>query len=384
MSNEAVSTPSQRLHVGLNAQLLSSERGYRNAGVSQYIHWLMAMLPRVSPAVRYTAFGGNSARAYAGWDVRFARPLGRSAAARILWEQIALPREARQAGVDLLHSPVYAGPLLAACPQIVTLHDLSFYLFPHLFPPARRAYLQRITRATTRRAAAIIAVSESTARDAVEILGVSRDRVHVIPNGVNPELRPPSDAQVVALKARYELPDRYVLYLGTLEPRKNLPTLIEAYSIAKRSGIEHTLVIAGGKGWYDEPIYEAVRAAGVVQHVILTGYVPSEHLAALYGAADLFVYPSLYEGFGLPPLEAMACGTPVLVSNVSAMPEVVGNAGVTVNPREPEQIAEAMVALLRDEGRLQTLAVAGRERAAQYSWEKTARRTAALYGEVAV
>ncbi len=383
MSNEAIPAPSQRLHVGLNAQLLSSESGYRNAGVSQYIHWLMTMLPGVSPDVRYTAFGGDRTRAYAGWDVRSTRVPGRSAVARILWEQVALPRAACSAGVDVLHLPVYAGPLFSRCPQIVTLHDLSFYLFPHLFPPARRCYLQRITRATTRRAAAIIAVSETTARDVIEILDVSPARVRVIPNGVNPELHTPSEEEIAALRAHYDLPERYVLYLGTLEPRKNLPTLIEAYGIARRSGVEHGLVIAGGKGWYDEPIYEAVRAAGVQEHVFLIGYVPSEYLAALYGTADLFVYPSLYEGFGLPPLEAMACGVPVLASNVPAMSEVIGKAGVTINPREPEQIAAEMLSLLGDEERRRALVVAGRERAAQYSWENTARRTVALYREVA-
>ena len=382
MSNEANPASSQRLHVGLNAQLLSSESGYRNAGVSQYIHWLMTMLPRVSPDARYTAFGGAETPDYPNWEIRPASVPGHSSMARVAWEQVALPRAARRADVDVLHSPVYAGPWLYSRPQIVTLHDLSFYLFPHLFPSARRYYLQRMTRATTRRADAVIAVSESTARDAIEILGLPRERVHVIPNGVNPELRPPSEDQVRALRARYDLPGRYILYLGTLEPRKNLPTLIKAYGLARRLGIDHGLVIAGGKGWYDEPIYEAIRVAGLEKDVLLTGYVPSEHLAALYGAADLFVYPSLYEGFGLPPLEAMACGAPVLVSNVSAMPEVVDKAGVTVNPREPKGIADALLSLLADEERRRTLAKAGLERAANYSWQNTARLTAALYREV--
>jgi glycosyltransferase involved in cell wall biosynthesis len=383
MSNEAIPAPIQRLRVGLNAQLLSAEGGYRNAGVSQYIHWLMTMLPRVSPDMQLTAFAGAEGLGYPGWEIHAGPVHGGTVLARVAWEQVALPRAARSAGVDVLHSPVYAGPLLYSSPQIVTLHDLSFYLFPHLFPPVRRCYLQCMTRATTRRADAVIAVSESTARDAIQILGLPPERVHVIPNGVNPSLHPPSADEIAALRDRYELPERYVLYLGTLEPRKNLPTLIEAYGMARHSGIEHGLVIAGGKGWYDEPIYEAVRVTGFEEDILLIGYVPSEHLAALYGGADLFVYPSLYEGFGLPPLEAMACGVPVLVSNVSAMPEVVGKGGVTVNPREPKQIAEAMLSLLGDEDRRRVLAEAGLERAARYSWENTARLTAALYREVA-
>lgn len=383
MSNEAVPTPSRRLHVGLNAQLLSSDSGYRNAGVSQYIHWLMTLLPGIASHMRFTAFGGDAARGYPGWNTCLARTLGSSAIARILWEQTGLPRQSRRERLDLFHSTVYAGPLLSRCPQVVTLHDLSFYLFPHLFPPARRAYLQWITRETTRRAEAVIAVSASTARDAVEILNISPDRVRVIPNGVSPDLRPPTEAEVTSLRARYTLPEKYVLYLGTLEPRKNLPVLVQAYALARRLGVDHALVLAGGKGWYDEPIYTAIKEAGVGEHVRMPGYIPAEDLAALYGGADLFVYPSLYEGFGLPPLEAMACGTPVLVSNVSAVPEVVGSAGVTVNPREPEQIAAEMVALLGDEERRQMLAAAGLERAAGFSWENTARRTATLYDEVA-
>jgi glycosyltransferase involved in cell wall biosynthesis len=383
MSNDAGLTPNKRLHVGFNAQLLSSESGYRNAGVSQYIHWLMATLPRIAPHLCLSAFGGEAARDYPGWSVHSARRPSGGAMARILWEQLSLPRQARRERLDLLHSPVYAGPLIGRTPQIVTLHDLSFYLFPHLFPPARRAYLQRITRETTRRAAAVIAVSASTARDAVEILKLPPDRVRVIPNGVNPDLRPPTTEHVASLRARLGLPENYVLYLGTLEPRKNLPVLIQAYARARRSGIEHTLVLAGGKGWYDDPIYAAIQESGVAEHVLLPGYIPGDDLAALYGGAALFVYPSLYEGFGLPPLEAMACGVPVLVSNVSAVPEVVGSAGVTVNPREPEQIAAEMVALLGDQERRRLLASAGLERAALFSWENTARRTAALYDEVA-
>jgi glycosyltransferase involved in cell wall biosynthesis len=383
MSNEAGPTPNKRLHVGLNAQLLSSESGYRNAGVSQYIHWLMTTLPGIAPDMRFTAFGGDAARGYHGWGVCSPHTQKDAAAARILWEQTALPRQARRQQLDLLHSPVYAGPLIGRTPQVVTLHDLSFYLFPHLFPPARRAYLQRITRETTRRAAAIIAVSASTARDAVEILKVPPDRVRVIPNGVNPDLKPPTEEMVASLRTRLGLPERYILYLGTLEPRKNLPVLIQAYAQARRSGVEHGLVLAGGRGWYDEPIDAALHEAGVADHVLLPGYIPAEDLSALYGGADLFVYPSLYEGFGLPPLEAMACGTPVLTSNVSAVPEIVGHAGVTVNPREPEQMAAELVALLADDERRKLLAAAGLERAALYSWENTARRTASLYGEVA-
>ena len=370
--------------VGLNAQLLSRDVGYRSAGVSRYIHALLTHLPAADPGLRYTAFGVWEPNAYPGWRLR--RPVWHtdSPPKRILWEQLAQPWAARRERLDLLHAPVNVGPLLSPCPQIVTLHDLSFYLYPEMFSPAKRLYQQRLSRHSLRHAAGIIAVSESTRQDAVRLLGLPQDDITVVRNGVGAEMRPRrGDPALDALRKRYSLPERFVLSLSTLEPRKNLTLLVEAFAdLAARHQVDHALVIAGGQGWFYETIYAAVDRLSLRDRVIFPGYVPEHDKSLWYSAADLFVYPSLYEGFGLPPLEAMACGTPVIVANTSSLPEVVGDAGVYVDPYDAEGLAGAMAALLRDPERRHTLAIAGLAQAARFSWATTAKGTAQVYRRI--
>jgi len=188
---------------------------------------------------------------------------------------------------------------------------------------------------------------------------------------------------VATLRRRHGLPEPMILYLGTLEPRKNLPRLLEAYALLRRRpGVRHRLVLAGGRGWYYDEIRAAVERLGLRDEVLFPGYVPEEDKPLWYSAADLFVYPSLYEGFGLPPLEAMACGTPVVVSNTSSLPEVVGEAGLCVDPLDPEALARAMLALISDRERHRAYREAGLARARAFTWRTTAARTAALYHAV--
>jgi glycosyltransferase involved in cell wall biosynthesis len=370
--------------VGLNAHLLSLTESYRGAGVSQYIYQLLTHLPHVDPSFDYVAFVGDPDARFSGWQEsasawRTAQPV-----ARILWEQVAQPWASRRERLDLLHAPVYAGPLVCTCPLVVTIHDLSFALYPEMFPPFNRSYLQRATRWTANRAAAIITGSESAKGDILYLLGVPEAKVRVIPDGVAEEMHPiDAPGRIDALRRRYALPERMILFLGTLEPRKNITTLIEAYALLRHdTDMVHRLVIAGGKGWYYEQVYAAVKRLGLDGDVVFPGFIPQEELALLYNAADLFVYPSLYEGFGLPPLEAMACGTPVVVSNTSSLPEVVGDAGVTVDPSDAEALAGAIWDLLRQPERCRALSEAGLARAKRFSWNTTAARTAALYLEI--
>jgi glycosyltransferase involved in cell wall biosynthesis len=207
--------------------------------------------------------------------------------------------------------------------------------------------------------------------------------VTVVPNGVGDEMQPLDPARVAAHRAARGLPERLILFLGTLEPRKNVLTLLEAFSLlCRRPGFAHTLVIAGGKGWYYQEIETAVERLGLRERVIFAGFVPQEELPLWYNAADLFVYPSLYEGFGLPPLEAMACGTPVITSNTSALPEVVADAGLMVDPLDAAALAEAMAALLDDPEARRALRAAGLRQAASFSWRETAQRTATVYHRI--
>ena len=369
--------------MGLNAHLLSLNESYRSAGVSRYIHYLLTYLPQVDARLSYVAFLGVRSR-YPGWREHVSPWRTENPVARILWEQIAQPWGAWGERLALLHAPVYVGPIVAPCPVVVTVHDLSFYRHPETLPPFRRTYLQTLTRRTVQRAAHVIADSASILDDIVNILGVPESKVSVIPLGVDEAMQPIEDRdQVRAFCQRRGLPERMILYLGTLEPRKNIGTLLEAYELLRHErGFAHRLIIAGGKGWYYEAIYARAEQLGLQDEVIFPGYIPQEELALWINAADLFVYPSWYEGFGLPPLEAMACGTPVVVSDMSSLREVVGDAGVIVDSRDPHALAKAISEVLRDRERHHALREAGLARAKRFSWKATALQTARLYHRI--
>jgi glycosyltransferase involved in cell wall biosynthesis len=370
----------RRPRVGLNAHLLSLAASYRGAGLSRYIAGLIAHLPQVDASLDYVALVGDKRVFAVGWERRVSPWRTSEPVSRILWEQSLQTWTARRAGLDLLHVPVYVGPALAPCPLVVTVHDLSFYLYPELFRKGQRAYLQYFTRQTVRHAAAIVAVSENTCADIVRILGVSLSRVHVIPNGLDESMKPLPKEQVRAWRRSRGLPDRFVLFVGTLEPRKNLPLLLSAYARLPQS--TPPLVIAGGKGWYYGAIDATVERLGLGERVIFPGFVPQEELAWWYNAAEVFVYPSLYEGFGWPPLEAMACGTPVIVSRSSSLPEVVGDAGMLVSPDDVQGLSEKIAELLAEPEERQAWRDKGLARAAAFSWRSTAHQTAMLYHQV--
>ena len=371
----------ERKTIGINAHLLSLASTYRSAGVSRYIHQLMAHLPRVDQSLDYVAYTSNGQLKVPGWRTRRTTLPTERPAARVVWEQVAQPVALRRDRVDLIHAPVYVGPLATAQPMVVTIHDLSFFLFPELFPRGNRAYLQRFTRWTARRAAHVIADSQSTRADIQEILGLSRSKIDVIYPGVSSSLGPIRDPRrLTDLRIRYGLPDRFVLFVGTLEPRKNLVLLIEAMAhLAKQDEIGHTLVIAGGKGWFYEELDARVAELGLQNRVLMPGYVPDSELALWYSAADLLLYPSLYEGFGLPPLEAMACGTPVIVSSRSSLPEAVGGAGIKLPPEDPERWARTIAEVVSSPEQMASMREAGIQRASLFSWDATARATADVY-----
>ena len=373
-----------RPRIGLNAHLLSLDASYRAAGVSRYVARLLQHLPQVGPDLDYVAFCDGEALPWPGWEVRRSAWRTGSPWTRIVWEQAAQPLASRQAHLDLLHAPVNVAPLAGGCPAVVTVHDLSPFLFPELFRPARRIYQQALTRRSVQRAAHVIADSESTRTDLVAVLGAAPDQVTAVPLGVDETMRPVTDAALLgAFRKRHGLDGPYILFVGTLEPRKNVLMLIEAFALLRaQTGVAHRLVLVGGKGWYYDAIFQRVERLGLRDAVIFAGYAPDADLPLWYSAADLFVYPSLYEGFGLPPLEAMACGAPVLVSRASSLPEAVGEAGVLVDPHDPEALAREMAALLADEARRASLSARGLRRAAQLTWRATATATAAVYHRV--
>jgi glycosyltransferase involved in cell wall biosynthesis len=284
--------------------------------------------------------------------------------------------------MDLAHVQYFIPPS-APCPVITTIHDVAFRRFPALFPLKHRLLLNLLIPSSARNAAAVITCSESTRRDLMELYDLPSERIVVTPYAADPIYRPmDADEARQAVRARFRIRSPYLLSVGVLQPRKNLARLVRAYNRIA-GDLPHRLVLVGKEGWAGEELRRAIGESPPGKAPVFTGYVPDADLPALYAGADIFVYPSLYEGFGLPPLEAMACGAPVITSNTSSLPEVVGDAGVTVDPLDTEALARAILDLLQDEARRSSLREAGLRRAAGFSWDRTARETLAVYRRIA-
>lgn len=305
--------------------------------------------------------------------------------ARMAWEQAVLPWHLRRLEADVLHSPHYTTTAIGGgWRRVVTFHDVTFFLLPERYPALRRAYFRAASRAGARLADLAIAVSKTVKADVERHLRLPSERVRVVPLAAAPSFRPLDDpARIAAVRVKYRLPERFILNVGALEPGKNQATLLRAFGRLKGGGREHGLVIAGPPAWRYERLFRLVDELGLANKVRFLDYVPAEDLVALYNLADLFVFPSLYEGFGLPPLEAIACGLPVVASTAPALREVLDGAALLVHPQDVTALAEAMAAALGDEALRSRLREAGLQRAALFSWERTARETAAVYREAA-
>jgi glycosyltransferase involved in cell wall biosynthesis len=300
-----------------------------------------------------------------------------------VWSLLALPLATLSDRVDIVHVQYTVSPFFSM-PVVTTVHDISFKLFPELFSRKDRILLNWSVPASIRRACRIIGVSENTRRD---ILASYRRtppaKVLAIPLAAGPQYQPLStdasnDARSL-LEKQYGLAGPFVLAVGVLQPRKNLPMLVKAFRAAKRvARCPHRLVVVGKSGWLTQDI-ETALASTTEDDVIRTGYVPDEHLPAFYGCADLMCYPSLYEGFGLPPLEAMSCGCPVIASRVSSLPEVVGDAGVLLDPENLGEWIDSIARLLGDPAERERLAAEGLAQAAKFSWTRTALETQGAY-----
>ncbi|HEX6401365.1 MAG TPA: glycosyltransferase family 1 protein, partial [Actinomycetota bacterium] len=286
-------------------------------------------------------------------------------------------------GVGLFHATDHLLPRLRSARSVFTLHDLAFVHFPQHFTPRNRMYLRTMVPRFLERADRVIVVSEHTREDVVAQYGLDPARVHVVPEGVDPRFRPdPDPSAIETVRRRYGLPPRTILYVGTIQPRKNLTTLVDAFARIRARHPDAGLVIAGAKGWLYEPFLRRLRDPDIGPSVVLAGRVAEADLPALFAAAELFVYPSLFEGFGLPPLEAMASGTPVVCSDATSLPEVVGDAGLLVPPLDVDGWAAAIERLLGDEDERARLRAAGIARAGGFTWDEAARRTAAVYAAV--
>lgn len=368
-------------HFALNAHLLSDTPGYRSAGIHGYIDGVLRHLTAAAPEDwRFTAFvGGKNGRTYDRVLMRRARFDTEHPARRIAWEQLNQPLSLLAGRFDGYHAMAFASPLVLSLPSVVTVYDLSFVHYPERLKAMRRLYLRLLTPLSVRRASQVIAISHSTARDLTVTFGTPAEKITIAAPGYDPAtFRPLAKADSEAFRQSQHLPERFWLFIGTLEPRKNLVTLFEAYA-----RIDPTkrlpLIIGGGKGWDTEPIFAAVDRLNLNKFVHFVGFISPDVLALWYNAAEVFLYPSVFEGFGLPVLEAMACGTPVIVSDASSLPEVAGDAGITVPPHDVDAWHAALLRALRDESWRGDARERGMQHAARFTWHETARQTVNSY-----
>jgi glycosyltransferase involved in cell wall biosynthesis len=295
-----------------------------------------------------------------------------------LWTHARLSWEMVRHMPDVLFVPAHVVPLVHPRRTVVTIHDLGYLHVPDAHPGRSRRYLDWSTRWSVRAARKVIAVSDATKDDLVQTLHVPAGKIAVVHHGVRPDLRRPPEPVIAATLTRLAIPRPYILFLGTVQPRKNLQRLIRSFRRVVAAGLPHALVIAGRLGWLAEPIQAEVAAQGLTGRVHFTGYVADDDVPTLYAGADAFAFPSLYEGFGMPALEAMACSVPVVASNTTSLPEIVGDAGLLVDPLDEAAIADALIAVLRDDTLRARLIAAGTTRVSRFSWERCARETLAV------
>ncbi|ABR55980.1 MAG: hypothetical protein PWP15_87 [Methanothermococcus sp.] len=286
--------------------------------------------------------------------------------------------------LDIIHSPENSSLFTKLKNQlkIITVYDVIPLQFPETYAKITVFRYKLLFSKTLNTSNKIISISHHTKQDLIKHFKISEDKIKVIHLAANENYKPLKENEINNIKQKYNLNYPFILYVGTLEPRKNIPNLLKALYKLKKHSIKHKLVITGKKGWKYKSIFETIEKLNLQKDVIFTGYVPDEDLPALYNAADLFVYPSLYEGFGLPPLEAMQCGTPVITSNTSSLPEVVGDAGIMVNPYDVDELANKMYEVLTNDGIREELSKKGIERAKLFSWKKCAEEHLKVYEEV--
>ncbi|MGD2205413.1 MAG: glycosyltransferase family 1 protein [Anaerolineae bacterium] len=363
------------MRVGIDARLVY----YSQAGIGQYILHLVDGLAKVDKDNEYVLLQSRKDQSTILEQSNFRRvSLWTPSHHRL--ERYALNVELMRLGLDVLHSPDFIPPHRPSCKSIITVHDLAFLLYPHFLTKESARYYGHIDQAV-RWTDHIIAVSESTKRDTIQHLGVPEDKITVVHEAANPIFRPIGrDKAREQVRNRHGVDGPYILFVSTIEPRKNVPTLIRAlYQLQECYKEDVRLVLAGGKGWLFEDAFAIVKELNLDSRVHFVGRVSSKDLLYLYNAAELLTHPAFYEGFGLPPLEAMACGLPTIVSDVASLPEVVGDAGLLVDPHNVDELTVAMWRVLNDEELRREMQEKGLRQASRFSWQRAARETLAIY-----
>ncbi len=367
------------VRIGIDARKL------HDFGIGTYIRNLLRQLARLDRETEYVLLSRPEDAAFLKALGENFRPVAETAGNYSISEQFRIPLALRREGVALFHAPHYVLPPLVPCPSVVTIHDCIHLVFPQYLPnKLALGYARTSMGMAARRAARVLTVSETSKRDIMKFFGTSPDKIDVIYNSYDEQFGvEPREEDINRVRERYQLQDEFVLYVGNVKPHKNVERLIEAFHLVRDRGLDHLkLVIIGDAVSKYAALRRAVHRHQLHKYVRFLGFVPEETLAIMYRLAGVFVFPSLYEGFGLPPLEAMASGTPVVVSNLSSLPEVAGDAAVLVDPYHPETIADGIERVLTDSVLRADLRARGLARAKQFSWETSVRRVREIYGEV--
>ena len=361
-------------------------RKLHDFGIGTYVRNLLRQLSRLDRDTEYVLLGRPGDAGLAGELGENFRVVTESSSQYSVGEQLSIPLKLGRAAPDLFHTPHYVLPVLTPCRSIVTIHDCIHLIFPqYLRSRMAHAYARTMFRTAVHRASRILTVSEASKRDILRFFDVPETKVTVIRNAIDERFhRQPPEEETLRVRERYQLHDRFLMYAGNVKPHKNLERLIQAFMLLRQDGLDDLkLLVTGSEVSRYSTLRRAVHRCNLHKHVRFLGYQSEDTLAALYRLADVFVFPSLYEGFGLPPLEAMAAGTPVVVSNVSSLPEVVGDAGVLVNPYDPRSIADGIRNVLTDRTLRSGLSERGLARARSFSWPASVAQIRRIYQELA-
>lgn len=369
------------MRVGLDALLMSGKAGVRRTGISRYETELAGALLRITASDQLFLYAQSALPELPAKGIWRIPPYPVSnPAARLAWEHTGMVAQAMRDRLDLLHGMAFVVPPAWRKPSVVSIHDLALLKIEGHAPKRRTAYLRAMIGQSVRRSGRVIAISGQTKADIIELFDIDPEKIVVTPLGVPLHLKPLDPGAREAFRAANKLTRPTLLYVGTLEPRKNIPNLLRAFDIVAASS-DAELVLGGAEGWLTEELHQTLATMKARDRVRLTGFIPEADLASWLSAADVFVFPSRYEGFGLPPLEAMACGTPVVSSTSSSLPEVLGDDALLADPDDIQGIATAIERLLTDSSLAADLRARGIVRAATFTWEATARLTLEAYRE---
>lgn len=376
----------KQLRIALDMRAVQT---HKKTGIPNYMIHLVDQFAAIDDRNKYILFY-NAMKSIKPYILEFENIRFKNVVTRIpnkvlefCWDKISFPRiEVLTGELDVFHATHFIAPPVAKAKTVLTIHDLAFLKFPKLFTSAQGQQFSRLCKQSCHKSNTIISISASTKIDLVNLLAIPPEKITNIPLASREIFRPITKTEdSIDMAARYSLFDNYILFVGTIEPRKNPMRLIQAYAqLPDYIRNDFHLVLAGGRGWLCDGVYTEPQRLGLPEgSVKFLDYVPDEDLVYLMNGASVFVYPSLYEGFGLPPLEAMACGVPVISSNISSIPEVVGDAGILVDPYSVEELSNAIQRVLEDSTLAKELGQKGLERSRQFSWERTARETLKVY-----